>query len=84
MAKERNRGDKILFVGVDASDDGLLAVAEGLGYEATIAQQPFLMGKMAVEAAIKVLNGETLEEFTEVPVILVTRENLEEFRAQKQ
>ena len=42
------------------------------------------MGKMAVEAAIKILKGESLEAFTEVPVILVTNENLEEFRKQKQ
>lgn len=84
VAKERNRGSEILFVGVDASDDGLSAVEEGLGYEATIAQQPYLMGKMAVEAAIKILKGESLEAFTEVPVILVTNENLEEFRKQKQ
>ncbi len=41
------------------------------------------MGKMAVEAAIKVLNGEKLEKFTEVPVILVTKENLEKFRSEK-
>lgn len=83
VAKERGRGEKIIFVGVDASDDGLAAVEEGLGYRATIAQQPYLMGKMAVEAAIKVLNGQKLEKFTEVPVILVTKDNLEKFRSEK-
>ena len=59
-------GDKdIVVIGFDATDDALASIAEG-GMAATIAQQPDLMGATAVETALKLIAGETVEK--ELPV----------------
>ena len=65
------RSDEIMIVGFDAIDDAVEAVKEG-EMAATVAQKPSLMGEMAVETAIKVANGEEVEEYTPVPLELIT------------
>jgi len=65
------RSDEIMIVGFDAIDDAREAVKEG-EMAATVAQKPGLMGEMAVETAIKVVNGEEVEEYTPVPLELIT------------
>jgi ribose transport system substrate-binding protein len=64
------RSDEIMIVGFDAIDDAVEAVKEG-EMAATVAQKPSLMGEMAVETAIKVANGEEVEEYTPVPLELI-------------
>ena len=61
----------IVFVGFDAIDDAVAAVKDGK-LAATVAQQPALMGQLAVETALKVLNGETVETYIPVDLSLVT------------
>jgi len=65
------RSDEIMIVGFDAVNDAREAVAEG-EMAATVAQKPDLMGEMAVETAIKVANGEEVDEYTPVPLELIT------------
>src|SRR5690606_10916123 len=60
-------GSEVFVVGFDATDDGQAAVADGTMY-ATIAQQPEELGRAAVEAAVALLDGETVEETIAVPV----------------
>lgn len=65
-------GDKdIKVVGFDATDDALAAVADGR-MAATIAQKPDLMGATAVEVAIQLINGESVDKEVPVEVELVT------------
>ena len=64
-----NKG--ILVVGFDATDDALNAVAEGR-MAATVAQKPDLMGATAVETAVKLIAGESVEKEIPVEVELVT------------
>jgi len=67
-------GKKVLVVGFDATDDAVEAVKAGrMG--ATIAQQPALLGATAVENALKLINGETVEKNIPVEVTLITKEN---------
>jgi len=66
------RSDEIMIVGFDAIDDAREAVKEG-EMAATVAQKPGLMGEMAVETAIKVVNGEEVAEYTPVPLELITK-----------
>ena len=47
--------------------------------KATVAQQPYEMGYQAVEAALKAINGETVEEVINAPVTVVTAENGQEY-----
>lgn len=61
----------IVVVGFDATDDALASIKNG-GMAATIAQQPDLMGSTAVETAMKLINGETVEKELPVEVRLVT------------
>ncbi len=64
----------ILVVGFDATDDAISSIKDGkMG--ATIAQQPDLIGSTAVDTAIKLINGETVEKSIPVEVTLVTAEN---------
>ena len=73
-------GKNILVVGFDATDDAIEAVKAGrMG--GTVAQQPALLGATAVENALKLINGETVEKSIPVEVTLVTKENADTFGA---
>ncbi|NMM62128.1 ribose ABC transporter substrate-binding protein RbsB [Clostridium sp. P21] len=61
------QGKKVIIVGFDGTDDAKKAVASG-EMTATVAQQPDLMGSLAVENAVKVIKGETVAK--EIPVDL--------------
>lgn len=61
----------ILVVGFDATDDALAAIKAGR-MAATVAQKPDLMGATAVESAVKLANGETLDKEIPVEVELIT------------
>jgi ABC-type sugar transport system substrate-binding protein len=71
--------EQISVVGFDTSPSILMAIEDGL-IDATIAQQPRLMGQRAMEAAIAVAAGEPVEAFP-VETMLVTAENLDDYRA---
>ena len=67
-------GRDILVVGFDATDDAVEAVKAGrMG--GTIAQQPALLGATAVENAVKLMNGESIEKDIPVEVTLITKDN---------
>ncbi|MFB6802922.1 ribose ABC transporter substrate-binding protein RbsB [Peribacillus butanolivorans] len=66
-------GKDIIVVGFDGNDDALKAVENG-ELKATIAQQPALIGKEAVNASEKVLKGEKVDKTISVPLKLVTKE----------
>lgn len=79
-AAAANKDWKGVAVGFDASETTLDLVDSGALY-AVVAQQPKEMGRLAVEAAVKLVNGETLEE-TDVDTgsTVVTPENTADFR----
>ena len=62
----------IVVVGFDATDDALAAIEAGR-MAATVAQKPDLMGATAVETAISLINGETVEKEIPVEVELITQ-----------
>lgn len=62
----------VLIVGFDATDDAVKAVEEGT-MAATIAQQPKLIGSLGIETAIKILDGQSVDEFIPVELQLVTK-----------
>ena len=71
-------GKDIVVVGFDATDDAIAAIKEGR-MDATIAQQPELIGSTAVDNALKLINGETIPSSIPVEVTLVNPENVETF-----
>lgn len=64
--------DDVVVVGFDATDDAVSAVEDGR-MDATIAQQPELIGESAIEAAGKVANGEEVDDFIPVDLQMVTK-----------
>lgn len=63
--------EDIIVVGFDAIDDAVQAVEDGT-LDATIAQQPKLIGEEAVKAAQKIINGEDVEKTIPVELELIT------------
>ncbi len=63
--------EDVIVVGFDATDDARAAVKEGT-MDATIAQQPEVIGEKAIEAAASVAGGEYIDEFIPVELKMVT------------
>lgn len=72
--------EQVSVVGFDTSPSILMAIEDGL-IDATIAQQPRLMRRRAMEAAVAVAAGEPVEPFIPVETMLVTEENVDDFMA---
>jgi len=62
--------DDVLVVGFDGIDDALEAIAAG-EMAATVAQQPVLMGRMALEAGVDYLAGNQVESSIDTPLQLI-------------
>lgn len=63
-------GKEIVIIGFDATDDAVYAVKNGT-MKATVAQQPELMGQIAVETALKIISGETVQKTIPVEITLI-------------
>jgi len=66
---------RIKVVGFDALDDAKKAIAAG-SMEASVAQFPAEMGRVAIESAVKVIHGEKLPDEIKVKLELVTKDNV--------
>ncbi|GGX46900.1 substrate-binding domain-containing protein [Streptomyces chartreusis] len=71
-------GKSVSVVGFDGTPDGLKAVEGGSLY-ASVAQQPTQLGRIAVDNALKALDGEKVRQTVKVPVKVVTKENVAGF-----
>jgi ribose transport system substrate-binding protein len=66
------KSGRIRVVGFDALEDARKAIDAGR-MEASVAQSPRDMGRIAVESAAKLLRGETIPADQKVPIALVTK-----------
>ncbi|MFI6933243.1 substrate-binding domain-containing protein [Streptomyces sp. NPDC050287] len=71
-------GKSVSVVGFDGTPDGLAAVKAGTLY-ASVAQQPSQLGKIAVDNALRAVQGKKVEQTVKVPVKVVTKENVAGF-----
>lgn len=69
----RSSGKNIPVIGFDGNEDALKSIQAGQ-LTATVAQQPELIGQLAVQAAHDVLQGKTVEKSIPAPLKLVTKE----------
>jgi ribose transport system substrate-binding protein len=60
---------------VDAIPPALDAVRAGV-LTGTVAQYPYVMGRMAIEACIAAARGTTLPRRVRTPIVLVTKKNV--------
>ncbi|MFC2969513.1 ribose ABC transporter substrate-binding protein RbsB [Acidimangrovimonas pyrenivorans] len=65
-------GHKIYVVGFDGTDDGVAAVKAGT-MAATIAQQANKIGALGVDAAAKIIKGQSVPKYTPVPLKMITK-----------
>jgi len=78
--QEAGRSDEFTAIaGVDGSDAGLDAIADGL-ITATVFQDAVGQGTTAMEVAAKVVAGEQVDKQILIPFQLVTADNLADFR----
>lgn len=73
--KAKGLTGKVLVVGVDGIDDAKAAIKSG-DMLATVAQQPDVMGQLAVKAAIKLTNGQSVASKQDVPLKVLTKDNV--------
>jgi ribose transport system permease protein len=71
-------GKSVSVVGFDGTPDGLTAVKAGT-LCASVAQQPSQLGRIAVDNALRAVQGKKVEQTVKVPVKVVTKENVAGF-----
>ncbi|WP_240733095.1 substrate-binding domain-containing protein [Jeotgalibacillus sp. S-D1] len=78
--QQAGRQDEFYIVGVDGSPDVIEAMKkEGSSIAGTSAQHPDDMIVKAMDVGIQVIEGESVEEVTKIPVDLVTQDNLSSY-----
>ncbi len=78
----RGKTGKIIVVGFDAGEEALQAIRQGR-IQAAVAQRPFLMGKLGIEAAYRAAKREPVEKRIDTGTELITPENLEKHLSNK-
>jgi ribose transport system substrate-binding protein len=74
------RRGKVEVIGMDAIPAALDAIRAGQ-LTGTVAQYPYMMGRMAIEACIGVARGAKLPARVNAPIVLVTQKNVEKVSA---
>jgi len=74
----RDMTDQIMLVGFDGALEATQKIIAG-DMEATVAQDPYGMGRIGVETARRELDGESVERKVDTGARLVTPENAEEY-----
>ncbi|MEA4943777.1 MAG: sugar ABC transporter substrate-binding protein [Propionicimonas sp.] len=77
--KNAGKLDDVLVGGIDATADALAAMEAG-ELEVTVFQDAKGQGAGGVEAVQKLANGETVEAYIDVPYVLVTPDNIAQFK----
>ncbi|MDO5575243.1 MAG: sugar ABC transporter substrate-binding protein [bacterium] len=75
-------GDVKIY-GFDASAEQMEAMKQNRQIEATVAQYPIMIGRLAVENMVKKINGEEIDKEVMAEVGLVTKESAESFEAKE-
>ena len=76
---QMNMTGNISVFDFDASSDDLDAIEAGT-LTGSVAQYPNKQAESAIQACLDVLDGKTLEEHTETPSLLVTADNIEDYK----
>ncbi|WP_025679484.1 ribose ABC transporter substrate-binding protein RbsB [Paenibacillus massiliensis] len=71
----QSSGKNIPVIGFDGNDDAIKSIQDGK-LTATVAQQPVIIGELAVKAALDVLDGKQVEQVIPAELKLVTEDNV--------
>lgn len=72
---EQGLGGQLTVVGCDNSRQQIQYLEQGV-IQSIIIQQPFNMGYAAVEQAVRVVRGQSVPAFTEIPCVTITQDNM--------
>ncbi|MDF3000520.1 MAG: periplasmic binding protein/LacI transcriptional regulator [Bacillota bacterium] len=72
------RKDDIVIVSVDAIEDAKLSVQAG-ELDATVLQDANGQGTGSVDVAFQIASGETYEKNTNIPFVLITKDNVDQY-----
>lgn len=78
--ESQNATDRVKVFGWDLTAQAIKAVDGGY-VVAVVQQDPETEGKVAVESALKLIGGEAVEPVINVPITIVTSENVDQFRS---
>ncbi|MGF6990222.1 ribose transport system substrate-binding protein [Lachnospiraceae bacterium PM6-15] len=81
VCKEQKQ-DNVLVCGVDGLMEAVLKI-ETQEYHITASNDPVLLGQTAVDAAIKYMDGESLDEFIDAGTVVIDQKNVAEYADKK-
>jgi ribose transport system substrate-binding protein len=76
----QQRTDKVKVFGWDLTAQAIKGIDEGW-IVAVVQQDPYEEGSAGVETILKIKKGETVEPSIDIPVTIVTKENVDKYRA---
>jgi inositol transport system substrate-binding protein len=79
VLEEKKMKDKVVVTGVDATSDALKFIEEGR-LDMTVFQNGGAQGRGGVQAALKLIKGEQVPKFVEIPFEPVTKENYTKYK----
>ena len=68
--------DDFYIGSIDATDEAIAQIQKGGAYRATVDLIPYENGGIDVDLAVQLINGETVDDYYEIPAKLVTAEDL--------
>jgi len=77
--ESQNATDRVKVFGWDLTAQAIKAIDGGY-VVAVVQQDPETEGKVAVESALKLINGEKVDSVINVPITIVTKENVDPYR----
>ncbi|MEJ7631121.1 MAG: sugar ABC transporter substrate-binding protein [Rubrobacteraceae bacterium] len=77
--KSRGKTEDILLVGYDGTEEATEVILKDQGIVATVAQDPYEMGKVGVEEAVAAAKDQSVKKTINTGVTLVTAENAESY-----
>ncbi len=77
--KSRGKTEDILLVGYDGTEEATEVILKDQGIVATVAQDPYEMGKVGVEQAVPPNKDQSVKKTINTGVTLVTAENAESY-----
>lgn len=80
--QSKEKAGEVKIVAYDADADEIKLMEQGV-IDALVVQQPYEMGRLGIEYAIKALNGEDVPKNIAPDVVLATKENMNDPEVQK-
>ena len=78
--KSQKRTDKVKVFGWDLTAQAIKGIDEGW-IVAVVQQDPYQEGATGVETLLKIKNGQPIQASIDIPVTIVTKDNVDKYRS---